>query len=84
MPAARTNAKQEAQEQVTEIGNQIDVKNTTIKELENEIKDLKAAQTALQGSLDGYAGTEDTIAQMEELLNIPPSVVPRARSRTHI
>ena len=69
VPATRTNAKQEAQEQVTEIGNQIDIKNTTIKELESEIKDLKNAQTALQGSLDGYAGTEDTIAQMEELLN---------------
>ena len=70
VPAARTNAKQEAQTQVTEIGNQIDVKNTTIKELENEIKDLEAKQTALQGSLDGYAGTEEAMAQMEELLNI--------------
>lgn len=69
VPAARTNAKQEAQEQVTEIGNQIDVKNTAIKELENEIKDLKAEQAAIQSALDGYTGTEDMIASMEDLLN---------------
>lgn len=69
VPAARTNAKQEAQVQVTEIGNQIDVKNTTIKELENEIKDLKAEQAAIQSALDGYTGTEDVIAGMETLLN---------------
>lgn len=69
VPAARTNAKQEAQEQVTSIGNQIDVKNTTIKELEDEIKDLNAEKTALQSALDGYAGTDGTLASMEELLN---------------
>lgn len=69
VPSVRTNEKLSAQNQVAEIGNQIDVKNTTIKELESEVETLKAQKEEIQGRLDGYAGTDGTLASMEELLN---------------
>ncbi len=69
VPAVRTNERIAAQEQITSIGNQLTVKDTSIQELTNELNDLKAAQKDLQGELDGYAGTNETLASTEELLN---------------
>lgn len=69
VPAVRTNERLAAQEQVTNIGNQLAVKDTSIKELENELKDLKNSQKDLQGQLDGYEGTDEILASTEELIN---------------
>ncbi len=69
VPAVRTNAKNESQAKITEIGNQIDAKNTTISELENKIKDLEAEALTLNGELERYAGTDGTLKNIEELIN---------------
>ena len=69
VPAVRTNEKLAAQEQVTTIGNQLAVKDTTIKELENELKDIKDSQKDLQTQLDGFEGTNEILASTEELIN---------------
>ena len=69
VPAVRTNAKNEAQAKIAEIGNQIDAKNTTITELENKIKDLESEAVNLNGELERYAGTDGTLKNIEELIN---------------
>lgn len=69
VPAIRTNEQLKTQSQVAEIGNQIDVKNSTITELQNELDDLKTEKESLQNSLNEYAGTDGTLKSMEELLN---------------
>lgn len=69
VPAVRTNAKNESQAKITEIGNQIDAKNTTITELENKIQDLDAEIVTLNGELERYAGTDGTLQSMEDLIN---------------
>ena len=69
VPAVRTNAKNEEQAKITEIGNQIDAKNTTITELENKIQDLEAEAQSLNGELEQYAGTEGTLKNVENLID---------------
>ena len=69
VPAVRTNERLSAQEQITNIGNQLTVKDTRIEELSNELTDLKASQKEMQGALDGYAGTDELLTNTEELLN---------------
>lgn len=69
VPAVRTNAQNEAQAKIAEIGNQIDAKNTTITELENKIKDLEADALTLNGELEHYAGQEGTLENIEGLID---------------
>lgn len=69
VPAVRTNVQNEAKAEVAQIGNQIDAKNTTIAELENQLKDLQDSNKTLQDELSGYAGTDGTLKSMEDLIN---------------
>lgn len=69
VPAVRTNVQNQSQAKITEIGNQIDAKNTTITELENKIQDLETEAAALNGELERYAGTDGTLKSIEELIN---------------
>ncbi len=69
VPAVRTNVQNQSQAKITEIGNQIDAKNTTITELENKIQDLEAEAANLNGELERYAGTDGTLKSIEELIN---------------
>ena len=69
VPAVRTNVQNDSQAKITEIGNQIDAKNSKITELENQLKDLEAQTGVLQGELDKYAGTDGTLENMEALIN---------------
>ncbi len=69
VPAVRTNVQNEAKAEVAQIGNQIDAKNTTITELENQLKDLQDRNKVLQEELSGYAGTDGTLKSMEDLIN---------------
>ena len=69
VPAVRTNVQNESQAKITEIGNQIDAKNTTIAELENQLKDLESESTTLKSELEQYAGTDGTLKNMESLIN---------------
>ncbi len=68
VPAVRTNVQNEAQAKITEIGNQIDAKNTTITGLENQLKDAEAEVVALQEEMVKYAGTDGTLKNMESLV----------------
>lgn len=68
VPAVKTNVTNEKQQQVAEIGNQIDEKTSTIIEMENQIKDLKNANRTMQDELSKYAGTDGTLKSMEDLI----------------
>lgn len=68
VPAARTNAAIEKQKEITEIGNQIDKKNSVITDLENNLATLTEEIDTLKGELEGYKGTDDTLKQMEDLI----------------
>ena len=68
VPAVRTNVQNEAQAKITEIGNQIDAKNTTITDLENQLKDAEEEVAALQEEMVKYAGTDGTLKNMESLV----------------
>lgn len=70
VPAVKTNVQNEAKAEVTEIGNQIDVKNSTIAEQKNQIEDLEAELSVLQKELEGYAGTDGTLQNMEALVKV--------------
>lgn len=70
VPAVRTNVINESKAELAQIGNQIDVKNTTIAELENQVKDLQESAKVLQDELSNYAGTDGTLMSMEDLMNV--------------
>ena len=70
VPAVRTNVINESKAELAQIGNQIDVKNTTIAELENQVKDLQESAKVLQDELSNYAGTDGTLKSMEDLMNV--------------
>ena len=69
VPAAVSNANNEAQQKITEIGNQMDAKTATIQELESQIADLQADNDTLHQELDGYVGTDGTLQTFDNLLS---------------
>jgi len=68
VPSIKTNIQNESQEQVAQIGNQIDEKNTTITSLENANKDLQEENERLKEELQEYVGTDGTLKSMDNLL----------------
>ena len=70
VPAVETNVRNEAKEEIALIGNQIDAKNTTINELENQLKDLQESTKTLQDELLAYAGTDGNLESMESILHV--------------
>ncbi|MGN1146728.1 MAG: tetratricopeptide repeat protein [Acetatifactor sp.] len=68
VPAAESAAKNEAQKSITEIGNQLDAKTATIKELETQISNLQAQNDNLNRELDGYVGADGTLSIIDSLL----------------
>ena len=68
LPARIQAAKTESQEEVRNIGTQLDAKNLTIEELEKTNSDQEDKIRSLTESLSAYAGTEGTLASMENLL----------------
>lgn len=68
IPAVKTNEQNKMQEKVTEISNQVDVKNSTITELESKITDLETEIQSLNKDLEAYVGTDGTLKSMENLL----------------
>ena len=68
VPAVKTNVINEEKAKMKEIGNEVEAKNITITELENQVEDLKASVKALEEELSGYAGTEGTLESMERLV----------------
>ncbi len=68
LPARIQAAKSEAQEEARNIGTQLDAKNLTIEELEKANSDLNDQIESLKENLGAYAGTEGTLADMENIL----------------
>lgn len=68
VPAMKTNVQNESQQQIAQIGNQIDEKNSAITALENSNKDLQEENNRLKTELQDYVGTDGTLKNMEDLL----------------
>jgi len=64
----KTNVQNQAQQDVAQIGNQIDEKNNMITSLENTNKDLQAENNRLNEQLQQYVGTDGTLESMDALL----------------
>lgn len=67
VPAAKQEANLQAQESVTNIGNQLDVKSNQIQKLEFQVKSLENAKSQLEAELDGYVGTEGMLKSYDQL-----------------
>lgn len=68
VPAAVSNANQEAQKTIAEIGNQMDTKTSRIQELENQVAGLQAENDKLTQELEAYVGTDGTLQTIDNLL----------------
>lgn len=68
VPAAVSNAKNEAQKTITDIGNQLDTKTARISELEMQIDTLRGDKENLSNELEGYVGTDGTLQNIDSLL----------------
>ena len=68
VPAAVSNANNEAQKSITEIGNQLDTKTSRVQELETEVRNLTADIEKLNRELQGYVGPDGTIQTFDNLL----------------
>ncbi len=68
VPAAEAAAKSEAQKSIAEIGNQLDAKTASIKELETKITNLQRENDSLNQELEGYVGTDGTLSTIDNLL----------------
>lgn len=68
VPATVANVNNEAQQKITEIGNQLDTKTSHIQELEKQISDLQAENDAVNQELQGIVGAEGTLKNIDSLL----------------
>lgn len=68
VPAAQSNAKNEAQKTITTISNESDVKTARIQELETETEKLNAEITKLQQEVEGFIGADGTLQAFDSLL----------------
>ncbi|MCM1568389.1 MAG: tetratricopeptide repeat protein [Roseburia sp.] len=68
VPAARTEARNKAQEEVVSLGNQLDSKTSQIKDLETQIANLQGQNANLADELNGYEGAGGTLQTIDSLL----------------
>lgn len=68
VPAAVSNANNEAQKAYTELGNQLDSKTSRIQELENQLAGYEEEIKDLNLELQGYVGTDGTLRAFDNLL----------------
>ena len=68
VPAAVSNANNEAQKTITDIGNQLDTKTSRIQELETQMEALQTENDTLNQELQGYVGTDGTLQTIDSLL----------------
>lgn len=68
VPARVSDARQEAQKTITEIGNQSDAKTSQIQDLEAQIAKLREENDGLTRSLEGYVGEDGTLSTIDDLL----------------
>ena len=70
VPAAQSNAKNQAQESITRISNESDAKTVQIQEQEARITSLQREYDALQQELDGYTGDSGMLQTINSLLRV--------------
>lgn len=68
LPAAVSKERAQAQVQVKEIGEQLDVKTATITTMQQEIDNLTSDNQTLHDQLDAYVGTDGTLQTIDSLL----------------
>ena len=68
VPAAQSNAKNEAQKTITTISNESDAKTARIQELETETEKLNAEIAKLQQEVEGFVGADGTLQAFDSLL----------------
>lgn len=69
VPAAVSNANNEASKAIAEIGNQMDAKTNRIQELETDIANLQAENDSLNRELQGIVGADGTLQTIDSLLS---------------
>ena len=69
LPSSITEEKEKANEQIKQISAQLDVKTSTIAELEAERNDLEDEITSLQNELEGYVGEGGTLKVFDGLMD---------------
>ena len=70
VPARVSKVQSEAQENIKEIGAQIDTKNSTIQDLENQIESLNKENDTLNNVIEGYSGTNGTMSEYDRLMRV--------------
>lgn len=73
VPAAQSNAKNEAQQTITKMGNESDAKTARIQELEAEIESLQKEVTGLEQEVEGFVGADGTLKAFDNLLTAAAS-----------
>ncbi len=68
VPAAVSNANNEAQRKITALGNEMDTKTSRIQELESRVEELQADIEGLNQELNGYVGADGTLQTVDSLL----------------
>ena len=68
VPAAVSNANNEAQKTITDIGNQLDTKTSRIQEPETQMEALQTENDTLNQELQGYVGADGTLQTIDSLL----------------
>lgn len=68
VPAAVSNANNEAKATYTDLGNQLDVKTSRVQELEIQVEGLQKQITGLNQELDAYLGDDGTLQTFDDLL----------------
>lgn len=68
LPARIQTAKATIDEDLRTVSEQLDAKTATIGEMEQQIKELTAANASLQADLEGYVGTDGALQAMDKLL----------------
>lgn len=68
VPGKVSDAKNEAQQAITDIANQSDIKTNRIQELEASIAKMQSENDTLNQELEGYVGDDGTLKTIDELL----------------
>jgi len=69
VPSAVSNANKEAQEKITEIGNQMDIKTSQVSDLEAQIRTLQSENDSLNQELESYVGSDGTLKVIDHLMS---------------
>lgn len=78
LPASIKTEKDKANDQVNQISAQLDIKTSTIAELEAERDDLERQITSLQNELEGYVGEGGTLKVFDGLMDAAKGYVETA------